>query len=139
MALLATHRHIEPVHVSKVTADRQIRKVLDQVIRLHSRLVEPTYHTAMALTGVARVHRDHIVPVRALVDRMIMNPSDCAGVLDAVELAEVTNAEHRRLGGLWSDHAETCALLLSAPVGDLVDIGLQRYATAGIELHRRAT
>ena len=137
VASLATHREIEPMHVSKVRSDRQIRKVLDNIVRLHSRLEPAHYFSAASQVEGVKVHRDHIVPVRALVDRMIMNPGECAAILASVHLAEITAEEHRQLGGLWSDHPDEYAAMLTVPAEELLGVGMGRYRNCGIDLHER--
>lgn len=137
VASLATHRKIEPVHVSKVHSDRQIRKVLDNIVRLYSRLEPAHYFSDASQVEGAKVHRDHIVPVRALVDRTIINPEECGAILASVHLAEITAEEHRQLGGLWSDHPDEYAAMLKVPAEELLEVGLGRYRNCGIDLHER--
>ena len=134
VARLAEHRAIEPVHVSKVRYDRQIRKVLASVVRLYTRLISTSYFSDAARAGGARVHRDHIVPVRALVDRMIMNPDETLEILDAVVLAEISAEEQKQLGGIWKHHEDVYAAMLQCPPGDLVNLGLKRYVRSGVQV-----
>ena len=134
VAWLATHRTITPVHVSKVKTDRQIRKVLSNIVRLRSKTAPVLYFSSESRAGNEKIDKDHIVPVRALVDRMIMNPDDCKTILDSIVLAEITKSEHKRLGGLWSDHKDAYARMLTSPVDHLVTIGLERYANVGLVL-----
>ena len=49
VAQLATHRDITPMHVSGVKTDRQIRKVLTSIIRLHG-ASEPAQNAAKGLS-----------------------------------------------------------------------------------------
>ena len=73
---LAKHREIEPVHVRFVRRDLEIRRVLDAIVRRWT-LVTPTrfISTSAANASGAKLHREHVVPCRVLVDRMIMNPN----------------------------------------------------------------
>jgi len=135
VARLAEHRHIEPVHVSKVKHDRQIRKVLDSIVRLYTRLMWTSYFSEAACVDGARVHRDHIVPVRVLVDRMIMDPFETSEIFGAVVLAEITADEHKRLGGIWKDHEDVYTVMLRCRPDELVDLGLKRYVRSGVEIH----
>ena len=135
VAMLAEHRDIEPVHVSKVKHDRQIRKVLDSIVRLYTRLMWTSYFSEAACEDDARVHRDHIVPVRVLVDRMIMNPFETSDILGAIVLAEITPEEHKRLGGIWKDHEDVYTVMLRCPPDELADLGLKRYDRSGVEVH----
>jgi len=136
VALIAEHRSIEPVHVSKVKYDREIRKVLTSVVRLYTKLIRTTYASEAARGEGARVHRDHIVPVRVLVDRMIMAPEGAREILDAVVLAQITPEEHRQLGGIWKHHEDLYGVMLSCPLAELVELGLKRYVRSGVEVHR---
>ena len=99
----------KPQRVHAVRDDLEMRRVLDTIVRRWTRLVPTTYTSAAALRARrAKLHREHIVPVRVLVDRMIMDPTECRALLErAVIIASVTEAEHRQLGGIWRDH-ETC-------------------------------
>src|SRR5215211_2344227 len=77
VAKLATHRKIKAVHVTFVKDDLEIRPVLDTIVRRWTRLTPTRFiSTAAANTRGAKLHREHVVPVRVLVDRMIMNPSE---------------------------------------------------------------
>lgn len=135
VAGLAEYRLIEPVHVSKVKHDRQIRKVLDSIVRLYTRLMWTSYFSEAACEDGARVHRDHIVPVRVLVDRMIINPSETSEIFGAVVLAEITAEEHKRLGGIWKHHEDLYSVMLRCRPDELVDLGLKRYVRSGVEIH----
>lgn len=135
VAWLAEHREITPVHVSKVKHDRQIRKVLDSIVSIYTRLMWSSFYSDASCVEGARVHRDHIVPVRVLVDRLIMNPREANEILGAVVLADITAEEHKRLGGIWKDHEDIYAVMLTCPPDDLFDLGMKRYARSGVYLH----
>jgi hypothetical protein len=136
VAQLAVNRRIVAQHVSKLEADHEIRKVLDSIIRLWTRLEGPSYFTQESMdTQNGKRQKDHIVPCRVLVDRMIMNPGDCRDLLQsAVVLVEVSGREHRALGGIYADHPELYAEMLVAPVEELAELGRRRYERFGIEI-----
>jgi hypothetical protein len=80
---------------------------------------------------------DHVVPCRVLVDRMIMNPDECAHILGrAIVLARITKAEQRALGRIYTDFERLYARMLRAPVSKLPSLGRERYRACGIELTR---
>jgi hypothetical protein len=136
VARIAKHREIEPVHVSFVKHDLEIRPVLETIIRRWSLLTPPHYISTGAKRRGAKLHREHVVPVRVLVDRMIMDPSECRVLLEkAVIIASVTPAEHRKLGGIWTHHAELYGRMHRAHVSRLRMRGLERYSASGIALH----
>lgn len=99
VAELAEYREIKAMHVSGVDHDLEIRPLLTTVIRRWS-LIEPVTDItdeAAALPQGQR-HREHVVPVRVLVDRMIMNPSECESLLsEAIVIAHVSRGEHKAL------------------------------------------
>src|SRR5262249_40427218 len=103
VAKLAKHRGIEPVHVRFVRDDLEIRPVWDTIVRRWTRLTPTRFiSTAAAHTPGAKLHREHVVPCRVLVDRMIMDPSECRALLEtAVIIASVTSEEHGPLGGIF--------------------------------------
>jgi hypothetical protein len=75
-----------------------------------------------------------MVPVRVLVDRMIMDPTECRALLEkAVIIASVTEAEHRQLGGVWG-HQDLYRRMLKGQVSRLPKRGMERYRAAGIAL-----
>jgi hypothetical protein len=128
-AKLAKHREIG------VTHDQEIRAVLATVVRRWTRLTPTLYISRAAARFRSSLHREHVVPVRVLVDRMIMNPSECRALLErAVVIASVTPAEHRRLGGIWTHHAHLYRRMLKAHVSRLPRRGMERYSATGITL-----
>jgi hypothetical protein len=137
VAELAEYREIKAMHVSGVEHDLEIRPLLTTVIRRWS-LIEPvTYITdeAAALPQGER-HREHVVPVRILVDRMIMKPSECESLLsEAIVIAHVSRGEHKALGGIFVDHQTIYEMMLHAEVSNLPDLGRERYRATGILLH----
>ena len=136
VAKLAKHRKIEPVHVRLVRADLEIRPVVDTIVRRWTRLTPTRFiSTAAANTRGAKLHREHVVPCRVLVDRMIMNPSECRALLEtAVIIASVTPGEHRRLGGIYTHHQDLYRRMLKAHVSRLPRRGVERYSATGIAL-----
>jgi hypothetical protein len=119
-----------------VEADHEIRRVLETIVRRWTKRVEATYESAAGRTAKP-ADLDHVVPCRAIVDRMIMNPDECEALLQqAVVLARITKDEHRKLGGIYMHHEKVYARMLTAPVEKLHKIGLERYANTGIELAR---
>jgi hypothetical protein len=141
VAALATHRKITPLLVHYVEHDREIRVVLDRVIRRWSNLVGVTYTTEAALTAPRHETAiEHVVPCRVLVDRMIMNPRQVRRLLEeAVILARVTQEEHLRLGGIYVHHRKLYGWMLKSPVEKLSLQGRRRYAKAGIKLMKVKT
>jgi hypothetical protein len=137
VAALATDRDIVPRHVSKLETDHEIRKVLDLIIRRWSRLEVPLFYSEASLDGLGgKRHRDHVVPCRVIVDRMIMHPGDIRELLEsAVVLVELSREEHLRLGGIFADHEAIYGEMLASPVADIIDLGFRRYERSGIEIH----
>ena len=135
VALLAENRAITPVHVSKVTSDRQIRKVLSSILRIYSDLMWSSYGSEGSSDTEDRLHREHIVPVRVLVDRLIMNPEEAEEIFGSVVLADVTPEEHKRLGHIWKDHEDLYTEMLSCAPEYLLGLGLRRYQRGGVQLH----
>jgi hypothetical protein len=134
---LARHRNIEPVPALLVRHDRDIRPVLDTIVRRWTLLTRPkrVISTAAAKMRGATRHREHVVPCRVLVDRMIMNPSECRELLEtAVIIADVTPAEHIQLGGIYAHHKDLYGRMLKAPVSQLPSLGWERYAAKEIEV-----
>lgn len=136
VAEIATHRAIVPRLAVAVKEDVEVRPVLETVVRRWTRLVKPTFISEGVRSSGEKGHGEHVVPCRVLVDRMIMEPGQCAELLnDAVVIALVTKAEHQRLGGIYTHHPELYAEMLTVPVADLAGLGSQRYQRAGISLH----
>jgi hypothetical protein len=83
VAKLAKHPGIEPVQARLVRDDLEIRPVLDTIVRRWTPLTPTRFiSTAAANTRGAKLHREHVVPCRVLVDRMIMNESECRALLE---------------------------------------------------------
>ena len=64
----------------------------------------PASYISTAAVNMPRreLHLEHVVPIRVLVDRMIMEPTECQELLEtAVVIAHITPAEHRELGGIF--------------------------------------
>ena len=134
VALLAVNRDITPVHVSKVTSDRQVRKVLSSIIRIYSDSMWSSYGSEGSASADGRLHREHIVPVRVLVDRLIMNPGESDEIFGSVVLADVTPEEHKRLGHIWKDHEDLYAEMLACEPSELLALGLRRYDRGGVRV-----
>lgn len=135
VAKLAKHRQIEAVHVRYVKHDLEIRPVLATVVRRWTLLTRPSFDSTAAIIRGANLHREHVLPVRVLVDRMIMDPSECRALLkQAVIIARVTPPEHRQLGGIYTDYPDLYRQMLTAPVSQLPELGKERYQRKGIEL-----
>jgi hypothetical protein len=138
VAGLAENRQITPMLVHYVEHDREIRAVLDRIIRRWSNLVPITYATAAALHAPRNETAiEHVVPCRVLVDRMIMQPRQIRRLLeDAVILARVTREEHARLGGIYVHHRKLYWWMLKSPIEKLPAQGRRRYEKAGIKLRK---
>jgi hypothetical protein len=141
VANLAKHRQIEAIHARLVRHDREIRRVLDTIVRRWTLLIPPRYiSTGAADTPRAKQHLEHVVPSRVLVDRMIMEPSECRALLDtAVIIASVTPREHQRLGGIYTHHEDLYRRMLAADVSQLPMLGEERYFNSGIKLQPTST
>jgi hypothetical protein len=137
VAKLAKHQQIEAVRAGLVKDDLEIRRVLDTIVRRWSRLTPTSWISSAARNPRgATLHREHVVPCRVLVDRMIMNPTECGPLLEkAVIIASVTPAEHRKLGGIYSHHEDLYRRMLKAHVSRLPKRGMERYLDSGIRLH----
>jgi hypothetical protein len=136
VAKLAKYRDIKPTNVHQVRDDLEIRPLLDTIIRRWTKLVPTEFITpAAARARRAKLHREHIVPCRVLVDRMIMNPSECRALLGrAVVIAWVAEAEHERLRFRFVDVEPLYGRMLKASVGRLSKLGMERYINTGIDL-----
>jgi hypothetical protein len=130
---LAEHREITPTPVwgpSRIDAER--RAILSTIIR---RVDLPMLYISTGVTDNEATEDEHVVPVRVLVDRIIMKPRQARLLLEtAVVGALVTKAEHRQLGSIWTQHPELYGRMLKAPVKRLHELGLRRYFDAGVEL-----
>lgn len=136
VAKLANHRKIEAVPVRFVTHDLEIRPVLSTIVRRWTPLTPQRFiSTGAANTPETKQILEHVVPVRVLVDRMIMNPSECRALLDtAVIIAKVMPEEHKRLGHLFPHNKELYERMLAAPVSQLPALGKERYVKKKIRL-----
>jgi hypothetical protein len=136
VAALATHRRITPMLVHYVEHDREIRAVLDRIVRRWSKLVPVVYTTQAALKSAkGGTTIEHIVPCRVIVDRMIMRPTQIRRLLEeCVLLARVTQAEHHRLGGIYTHHRKLYWWRLKSPIDKLPGQGRRRYQKAGVSL-----
>jgi len=137
-AKLAKHRDIKPILAGHVIHDLEIRRVLDTVVRRWTLMVETSFVSAAAANPRGgKPHREHIVPIRVLVDRMIMRPSQCRALLEtAVIIANVTPREHRKLGGIFTHFKKLYRRMLKAPVSEPPRLGRKRYTAKRIRLRR---
>jgi hypothetical protein len=137
VAELATQREIRPT--IRPAADRNLRKALDYIIRCWHATAE--YTTADAALA-ERSHREHVVPVCVLVERIIMQPADAERLLnECVVIAHVTPQEHKRLAGFYRRDPEyqgPYPEMLTAPIEQLVELGQQRYIRRGLALRELA-
>ena len=140
VASLAEHREIRPMLVH-YAEDREIRAVLDGVVRRWTKFVPTTYTTEAALTAPRNeTALEHVVPCRVLIDRMIMNPRQTRRLLEeGVVLARVTREEHGRLGGIYVHHRKLYWWMLKSPIEKLAAQGRHRYRKAGIKLTKIKT
>ncbi|HEY6696582.1 MAG TPA: hypothetical protein VIZ67_00020 [Acidimicrobiales bacterium] len=141
VASLATDRQIGPQVTVLVTSDVEARAVLDAVVCRWSKLERPKYTTAAAVTAASgQTTVDHVVPCRVLVDRMIMDPDECADLLRrAIVLARIRKDEHRRLGGIYTHHKDLYERMLGAAVGRLPSLGRERDRRCDVELAPQPT
>jgi hypothetical protein len=131
VAELAEHREIQPLRVHDVEHDLEIRAVLGTIVR---RWTTPARYISTAAVNMPRqeLHLEHVVPIRVLADRMIMNPTECQELLEtAVVIARITPAEHRKMGGMFKVPG-LYGRMLEAPVSELSDLGWERYRAAKI-------
>lgn len=69
------------------------------------------------------------------VDRMINDPDECETLLTQGNLtARLTHDEHVIMERAGREGRDLFARMLSAPVADLIDLGLERYRRVGIEV-----
>jgi hypothetical protein len=136
VAELAEHRQMEPVRPRLVKHDLEIRRVLETVVRRWTKLTPTRFVSSGALnSGEVPLHREHVVPCRLLVERMMMDPAECRALLEtAVVIARVTAAEHRQIGGLYPRHENLHRRMLEAPVSLLPELGMERYSATKITL-----
>ena len=143
VAGLARHRDIEAGPVRLIREDQGLRRVLDTVVREFKprrRNEIPDYVSSGYKPGAPK-DREHVVPVRVIVDRMIKDPTQCRALLEkAVVIAFVTPEEHRQLGGIWTHHPEVYAQMLTRQrYAGLRKLGIQRYNDRGVELMAAAS
>jgi hypothetical protein len=138
VARLAENKQITPVLVHQVEHDREIRAVLDRIIRRWSNLVPVMYTTEAARDAPRSTTAiEHVVPCRVLIDRMIMKPRQIRPLLEqAVILARVTREEHAQLGGIYVHHRKLYWWMLKSPIANLPAQGRRRYQKSGIKLKR---
>jgi hypothetical protein len=131
VAKLATHRELQPLRVHDIEHDLEIHAVLGAIVR---RWKTPATYISTAALTIPRdeLHLEHVVPIRVLADRMIMNPSECQELLEkAVVIARITPAEHRKMGGMFKVPG-LYGRMYKASVSELPELGRERYRAEGI-------
>jgi hypothetical protein len=133
VARKAKNRDITPRRTPFIREDKGVRVALEALVRAW---MEPDSYVSVGAKKVRRgAHGDHVVPVRVLIDRMIMEPSECEALFNkAIVIARVTPTEHLKLGGIYTHHKELYGRMLTAQVARLYRRGLERYDAMGIEL-----
>jgi hypothetical protein len=106
--------------------------------RCTPRTTPPRFISAgAAKASVTKRDREHVVPSKVLVERKIMNPSECRALHDkAVIIASVTPEEHQLLGGIYKHYGPLYREMLVADVSQLPRLGRQRYRKYKINLQR---
>ena len=95
LSALATDRDLSVRRVRE-SKDVELRHALSELVRRWSDMTPVLLTSDDARTQPK--HREHVVPVRVLVDRMIMQPHQIERLLDeCVVQAWVTGEEHERL------------------------------------------
>ena len=91
------------------------------------------YRSAGAISDVrgTPLNHEHVVPIKALVDRMLESPERVSEIMAVAVACLVTVDEHGRLHAAEADQP---APDLRAPLNELVRWGWHRYQTAGIEV-----
>jgi hypothetical protein len=136
VASLAKVREIKAKHVSDVKDDLENRPVLETLIRRWTQIHR--HDIRFVSDGVQADSSttpdiEHMVPVRVIVDRMIMAPTECRTLLnEAIVLAHVTKAEHQQLGGIFDPHAAIYQAMLDSPIPGLEALARKRYEDSGV-------
>jgi len=132
IARKAKNRDITPRRTPFIREDKGIRIALDALVRAWDE--KDRYISVGAKRARRGAHGDHVVRVRVLVDRMIMNPDECEELFKkAIVIARVTPTEHLKLGGAMR-HPELYGRMLTANVARLYRRGLERYDAEEITL-----
>src|SRR5262249_2159374 len=120
LARIANRRDVIPPGTSdpEEAHDLEIRRLLEAVIARWSGFCVPTYTTFNPMIALGQDSTiDHVVPVRVLVDRMIIDPHLSGGLLgEAVVLATITREEHRILAGIFTQDGRLYERMLATPV-----------------------
>jgi len=128
--LIELAKEVAPL-ASKDLDDHDVRTILAAIVRRWSDTLTVQFKTEAVWSG-AQSDLEHVVPVRAIVDRMVKKPRGVERVLrEAVVVARVTPDEHTTLGPLRG-HAEVYARMKVCRVDELADLGWQRYRDRGI-------
>lgn len=131
--LIELARSIAPM-AGKSLDDNDVRTILAAIVRRWSMTVPVTYVSAGSPED-AKLQREHVVPVRVIVDRMIKAPRTVDRLLrSCVVLAEVTAAEHRQIGTMLGTHVDLYAEMKRCGLGEVVGLGWQRYRRQGVEV-----
>ena len=132
IARKAKNRDITPRRTPFIREDKGIRIALDALVRAWDE--KDRYISVGAKRARRGAHGDHVVRVRVLVDRMIMNPDECEELFNqAIVIARVTPTEHLKLGGAMR-HPELYGRMPTANVARLYRRGLERYDAEEITL-----
>jgi hypothetical protein len=110
--------------------DLEIGAILGAIVR---RWQTPATYISAGAMGLPRRAREeeHVVPIRVLVERMIMEPAECRDLFEkALTIAWITKTEHRQIGFLI-EHEELYGRMLDAPLSQLPELGLDRYRDRG--------
>ena len=83
------------------------------------------------------LHVEHVVPIRVLVERMLVCRDEPSEVFASSLLAICRKSEHERIGPLLKAHRPVYKKMIdpSTPLAALSDLGRQRYERASIDLH----
>jgi hypothetical protein len=113
--------------------DNDARALLRAIVRRWSTTETAVYRSRAVARGI--VHREHVVPVRVLVDRMIAKPRCTERLLrSCIVIAEVTPTQHRKIGTMVGTHADLYEDLQSCVIDDLVPLSWRRYSSRGINV-----
>ncbi len=142
VAKLADHREIKPVHVRRVKHDLDIRPVLEAIVRRWTKSV-PTRFESVGAKGKpgSKLQREHVVPCRVLVNRMITSPSECRALLEPPPRgghrqrhAGRTQAARRHL----YPPRRPVPRHTAAPIPQLPGLRIERYRATGIAVFQRS-
>jgi hypothetical protein len=119
----------------KALDDNDVRIILAVIVRRWTTTVEVVYLSDAARKKGARVHIEHVVPVRLLVDRMIQYPRTSKSLLRAcVVVAKNTPEEHARTGSLVGANASLYEKMRTKGclIDEIVEVAWKRYSDHGV-------